>query len=410
MTRENWDSLQSAFELHGSTIEAVVDLTGAFGFYTYRAADSSRTIERIKIIIKVANKITIGYDALSLVFDLKTMSIRAMIHGLMPPQWSELLGQLCNAPHLCCHPMFLPVLVFVNHRRHIERYRAHIDKSIHELEQETGFGASGFLVTAYNAGSARRDFVIESALVRLQSQQTELATLASVSRYSERLADFLVDAMTKLDGTLRLPEHAPMIEAEDEVVHLLELARSQAQSVASVVQALKERVQSQTNLIFSLISSEENRISRLVAEESAKVAISSKRDSMAMKTVAVLTMIFLPGTFVAAFLSMPLFEWNADTGGYPSSTPFHWVYWVITLPLTIALTIGWRLWWAHEDKAWRLELEQAEAQNRYGGASFRQSTGTSSSRESVASGVSGMSRERGRWGDLRLRDLVARGR
>lgn len=47
MSRENWDSLQSAFELHGSTVEAVVDLTGAFGFYTYRAADSSRTIERI---------------------------------------------------------------------------------------------------------------------------------------------------------------------------------------------------------------------------------------------------------------------------------------------------------------------------------------------------------------------------
>ncbi|KAK6222245.1 hypothetical protein LQW54_000944 [Pestalotiopsis sp. IQ-011] len=309
MTRENWDDLQSAFELHGSTVEAVVDTTGAYGFYTYRAADSSRAVERIKIVIKVANKITIGYDALSLVFDLQTMTIRAMIHGLMPPQWSELLGQLCNAPRLCCHPLFLPVLVFVNHRRHIERYRAHIDKSIHELEQETGFGASGFLVTAYNAASARRDFVIESALVRLQSQQTELATLASVSRYSERLGDFLVDAMTKLDRALRLPEHAAIIEAEDEIVHLLGLARSQAQSVASVVQSLKERVQSQTNLIFSLISSEENRISRLVAEESAKVAISSKRDSMAMKTVAVLTMIFLPGTFVA--VSDRLTQFNA---------------------------------------------------------------------------------------------------
>ncbi|KAF3022626.1 hypothetical protein E8E14_013883 [Neopestalotiopsis sp. 37M] len=363
---------------------------------------------------KVANKITIGYEALSLVFDLKTLAVRALLHGTMPPQWKEFVRLLSSSLHLCAHPLLLPVLVLAGYRRNMERYRAHIDKSILALEQETGFGASGFLVTAYNAGSGRRDFHIESALVRLQSQQTELSNLANVSRYSESLAAFLKDANNRLSASLNWEDHAAVMKAEDGVVHMLELVTSQAKTCTSVAQALKERVQSQTNLIFSLISSEENRISRHVAEESAKVAISSKRDSMAMKTVAVLTMIFLPGTFVAAFLSMPLFEWNADTGAYPSSTPFQWIYWAITLPLTIILMIGWRAWWAIEEKSWRLELEQVEMENRQkllnrpsdGRVSIETSGLSDISRDTVMSGESRLVR----WRDLRLRNLIARGR
>jgi hypothetical protein len=38
------------------------------------------------------------------------------------------------------------------------------------------------------------------------------------------------------------------------------------------------------------------------AKYSSRIAISSKRDSSAMKAIAVLTMIFLPGTFVAVSL------------------------------------------------------------------------------------------------------------
>jgi Mg2+ and Co2+ transporter CorA len=50
---------------------------------------------------------------------------------------------------------------------------------------------------------------------------------------------------------------------------------------------------------FSLIAQDENRIARRVAEESAQVSIAAKRDSAAMKSISLLTMVFLPPTFVA---------------------------------------------------------------------------------------------------------------
>lgn len=48
-----------------------------------------------------------------------------------------------------------------------------------------------------------------------------------------------------------------------------------------------------------MISQQDNSINLSVAEDSKKIAAAAKRDSSAMKTVSMLTLIFLPGTFVA---------------------------------------------------------------------------------------------------------------
>lgn len=52
-----------------------------------------------------------------------------------------------------------------------------------------------------------------------------------------------------------------------------------------------------------------------------------------MKTMAVMAMAFLPGTFLAALFAIPSLEWTGDpwTGVI---RPNHWVYWAFTLPAT----------------------------------------------------------------------------
>ena len=43
---------------------------------------------------------------------------------------------------------------------------------------------------------------------------------------------------------------------------------------------------------------------------SLHLATKIMEDSSAMKTIAVMTMLFLPGTFSAALFAMPLFQWT----------------------------------------------------------------------------------------------------
>lgn len=117
------------------------------------------------------------------------------------------------------------------------------------------------------------------------------------------------------------------------------------------------------------------------------MAASSSRDSTAMKTLAFITTLFLPGTSVAVrqtpsnwvtlladlqqfqtIFSMSLFNWqlsNSGASGGPVVSSYFWIYWAVTVPLTIVVAISWRLWWGwekrHYDRDVHLEIESIEA-------------------------------------------------
>jgi Mg2+ and Co2+ transporter CorA len=55
----------------------------------------------------------------------------------------------------------------------------------------------------------------------------------------------------------------------------------------------------QLNLSIAEHSRHLNKINTDIAKSSQQIAVESRRDNASMKTIAVLTLIFLPGTFVA---------------------------------------------------------------------------------------------------------------
>jgi hypothetical protein len=92
----------------------------------------------------------------------------------------------------------------------------------------------------------------------------------------------------------------------------------------------------------ALESKLDQKISIEIADASRAIAAESKRDSTAMKTIAAVTMVFLPGTFVASLFSTPLFHWDKHSGfGVASQV---WVYWAITIPVTSLTIAMWWLW------------------------------------------------------------------
>ena len=85
-----------------------------------------------------------------------------------------------------------------------------------------------------------------------------------------------------------------------------------------------------------------------------------------MKTIALLTTLFLPGTFVATFFSMTMFNWNPSSNGSFSSpgtsdttpwmSPYVWVYWAISIPLTLFVMVLWLFWSRRELKKGQMKL------------------------------------------------------
>lgn len=118
-----------------------------------------------------------------------------------------------------------------------------------------------------------------------------------------------------------------------------------------------------------------------IANSTRDIAMESRRDASAMKTIAILTLVFLPGTYVAvcafcnaassyiivllqaaplihpqALFSMSMFNWQARDGE-PVISSHIWVYFVIAIPLTILVVAVWLWWFCTQEKAQRHDIE-----------------------------------------------------
>ncbi|KAF2177163.1 hypothetical protein K469DRAFT_380510 [Zopfia rhizophila CBS 207.26] len=76
-------------------------------------------------------------------------------------------------------------------------------------------------------------------------------------------------------------------------------------------------------------------------ETNVEIALATNRDSRHMRSIALVTMIFLPGTFFASMFSMTFFNWSNDPGTSVVSS-YLWIYVLMTV-LCTALTLG--LWY-----------------------------------------------------------------
>lgn len=120
-----------------------------------------------------------------------------------------------------------------------------------------------------------------------------------------------------------------------------------------------------TQQIYSKMAQEDNNLN-------ARMAVASSRDSSSMKALAVITAIFLPGEFMSSLFGMSIFDWqpggddDGGGGGGDSVVSWRfWIYWCITVPLTIGILVSWRAWWVGQDRYFRKHLSKDLSEERY---------------------------------------------
>lgn len=122
----------------------------------------------------------------------------------------------------------------------------------------------------------------------------------------------------------------------------------------------KERTTNLINLIYNLLANQNFLSSHRIAEESASIAHEARRDTVAMRTIAVLGMLFVPPAFVSGLLGTNLFTLETGGGGGSGTkivvSEFWWMYFVLAFPLTAA-TMG----------IWLLVMKRSKKRRQLGG-------------------------------------------
>ncbi|KAK6387257.1 hypothetical protein LTS17_000524 [Exophiala oligosperma] len=111
--------------------------------------------------------------------------------------------------------------------------------------------------------------------------------------------------------------------------------------------SLGERLQNAMNSVFQLTTQRDSRASLAIADINNELAWQGRNNNTAMMTIAFISLLFLPGTFVASFFQTPIFNFPSSStenegggGGVIVTRPF-WIYWTVSGALTLGLGMGW---------------------------------------------------------------------
>ncbi|KAI1126422.1 hypothetical protein F5Y10DRAFT_244732 [Nemania abortiva] len=157
-----------------------------------------------------------------------------------------------------------------------------------------------------------------------------------------RAYDFSSHSKSLHEARMELVELAKRSKFESQVSEKLQTNLSDNQYLASrfssVIESasrhgrdiseLPDRITGQTNILYSLIAQRDARLQYTLAKETVK-------DSKAMKTLAIITIVFLPGTFVAAIFSTDL---------APSKERQGPIFAAVVVPVTVVLIVAWIVW------------------------------------------------------------------
>lgn len=138
-----------------------------------------------------------------------------------------------------------------------------------------------------------------------------------------------------------------------------------------------------------------------MAELSFQVAHATGLDSTAMKVLAIVTVVFLPPSFIAVsfrnvfvfllfpqrsnllrsnkcfqtLFSMSMFDWQSsgstsDNGSSDIVASNFWIYWATTVPLTLVILVAYRLWWRRQKVIYAERYEAKTGQSELARSDF----------------------------------------
>ncbi|KAI0438946.1 hypothetical protein F4803DRAFT_533214 [Xylaria telfairii] len=147
--------------------------------------------------------------------------------------------------------------------------------------------------------------------------------------------------------------HRPAVQYSTTLKKKVEAQVMKFQMMQPDLDAIQADIQAQHRKIDASLNT-------LIAQNSLVVSEQALRDSSSMKAIAVVTLIFLPSTFIAAIFSMSMFNWLAGDQETVISNRL-WIFVLFSVSLTLIVLFVWKEWDKRNENKLRLRRSQTQA-------------------------------------------------
>lgn len=166
--------------------------------------------------------------------------------------------------------------------------------------------------------------------------------LHDIGRHAIHVSETLDVAVQTIESIQRHHINLIMSKIHDQEPAVGQDLRAQLDFVGGFISNLRHRSTSNEKRLQNEIQLAFNTVAQYNAGTSVEIGRAAQVDSSAMKTIAFVTLVFLPPTYISSVFSMSFFQCGEDNG-WGMSNKF-WVYWVFAIPTTIVTVIVWQYW------------------------------------------------------------------
>ncbi|KAK3949776.1 hypothetical protein QBC32DRAFT_348241 [Pseudoneurospora amorphoporcata] len=249
-----------------------------------------------------------------------------------PPQIVEvnyLSDFLEDLKEEACSPLYLPFALSVYSLQCCRNYLHYVEEHLSEVARITCYGRFDNVYGLANGTPTQREkFVQQNRLIAASLNYAALTTrtlngVEPLWEYLEVMANEISpSAKTQL-----------VVQSTHNILEAIRFLRQEVKAMREAVRYSEIRNRNLASQLSAYLSQRDSETNIEAAIASRDLAKAASEDSSAMKSIAILTMFFLPSTFFAALFAMPSVGWDQ---------PRHFVlYWAFTIPATILTFAIW---------------------------------------------------------------------
>lgn len=270
---------------------------------------------------------------LSLAFDSTSRTTAVALRVLLQTELDFVRNRVEKLGQYAWHPLLIPLILLEGRNADIPSELARHKDEIAELERKAGIYKNQYYADTLDFRSLSptqgRDF--DQILNDLLKIKNSLDYIMFKCETSLDLLEFLTAQLEQLSAA-----HAPSDPSwlTTTAIVKAKLAKDRVWAANSKARGtyVSQRCAALLAACYTLMARNDNWLNLEVAQ-------ASKRDSTDMRSIAVLTLVFLPATFVATFFSTGFYDFHVADDEIVSH--WSWLFWVVSAVATLAVLLAW---------------------------------------------------------------------
>ncbi|KAI1642505.1 uncharacterized protein F4817DRAFT_294831 [Daldinia loculata] len=335
VSRDTWERLTRFFHIHRAVTRSIARQVACISsFYEEGKGASAKICFTARM-----SKYLPGDLALSVTYIPSTESIYAVMYGCNNNQMQEIETRIRSAGDRTKYPLLM-IGIFVELER--ERLVSMADQLL-----------DGFTLRSENLENGSWDPSIDMSKEKTQEYLAlclQSRSLIDHMKAVKRQVVKLLAEIEEFEG--HFPSHRHSERSHD---------GKRAHRFKKIGAQMKKRLQDTINeydgkidecnmivgnitlamqTVWNQIAMHDSDLNTRIAHVNTGVALETKREGIQMRSIAILSMIYLPFSSVASIFSMDMFDWNAQDGGSVVSK-YIWLFATLAIGLTAITVYAW---------------------------------------------------------------------